>query len=572
MIGTIRKHQNWLWGIIIAATIGTFVVYLTPNQGSGGAGGLFAPKASGVDYGSINGERITSQQFGEAIREATLFYRLRANAWPETEDQRKQVRRLAGQNLVIQSLLKDYKITGTTEAAARMLRELLRVPEGQPVSLESMNKFVETQLKPNGIGWDDVDNFARHQAAQEYLMALFGTSGELVTPKEVEFFYRRENTPMVAEVADFSTSNYLASANPSEADLQDYFTKHEAEYRVPERIVVNYVLFSPTNYTAEADKQMGSNVEERVSEVYRQQGPEAFTNEAGKVMTPTEAQAKIRSELRLSAELNEANLQAHKFLAAMGEGKDDKHPYSPSDLETVAKAKNIPVRTTPPFDERSGTNVLDLPPRAMQVLFAMHDYQPGDPELTNDPGKTALYVLSPLVTRSGAYVVGLSKRIPSQLQPLSAVRDQVVKDFRDAKAETAAKDAAEKFVSAVQVGLAQGKTFDAVCAAQNVKAISLPPFALTTTNLPPGFDRSTFQQLEQTLFQMPVGQVSRLIMTPDGGIVAFLKDRLAVDEAKMSQELPMYVSRMREQREVAAFSEWLGKQMQARYIPAPENN
>ena len=70
MIGTIRRHQKWLWGVIIAATISTFVVYLNPTTkyGGGGSGG----SAPAVDLGSINGEPITLDQLQAAEREAAL--------------------------------------------------------------------------------------------------------------------------------------------------------------------------------------------------------------------------------------------------------------------------------------------------------------------------------------------------------------------------------------------------------------------------------------------------------------------------------------------------------------------
>ncbi len=570
MIGTIRKHQNWLWGLVIAATIISFVVYFSPNQRNGGGGSLFGGPP-GPDLGSVNGEKVTPAEMGAAERQATLFWRIRSGSWPETQEQQKQIRRLAEQNLVIQSLLKEYKITPTTAAAARVLRELLQIPPGQAIAQDKLNQWVQTELGRGGLGWTDLDNFARQQAGQEYLMALFGTSGELITPKEEEFFYRRENQPMAAEVVKFLTSNYVSAAAPSSADLQDHYAKHEAEYRVPERLVINYVPFFPSNYAARADAVLGTNLDERANQVYNQQGPDTFKDESGQVLSLTNALARIKSQLVLYAELGEARKDAIVFLNAFVQGHDDAHPYAVTDLEKLAKERNLPFKTTKPFDARTSTNELNLPPRALQALFSLHDYAPGDPEATNDPEKSALYIQSPLVSETAVYVAGLNKRIPSEVQPFAAVRDQVVKDYREFNATAAAKDAGEKFASAVQVGLAQGKPFDAICAAQGLKPITLPPFALTTTNVPPELDRATFSEVMQSIFPLPTGQSTRFLETADGGVVAYLKDRLPVDEAKMAAEMPMFLARMREQREVAAFSGWLNKQLQLRLVPAPEN-
>ena len=57
--------------------------------------------------------------------------------------------------------------------------------------------------------------------------------------------------------------------------------------------------------------------------------------------------------------------------------------------------------------------------------------------------------------------------------------------------------------------------------------------------------------------------------TPDGGLVAYVKEHLPVDLTKMERDLPFYLARMREQRQVVAFQEWFNRQVQLRLIPPP---
>jgi hypothetical protein len=174
-----------------------------------------------------------------------------------------------------------------------------------------------------------------------------------------------------------------------------------------------------------------------------------------------------------------------------------------------------------------------------------------------------------LLGETNIYIAGLQKRLPSELQSLKAVREQVLKDYRQTKALELAKAAGEQFASAAQLGLTQGKSFDALCAAQNVKPETLAAFALVTTNVPPGMDKTSFQHLEEAAFPVPTEQSSRYIPTTDGGLVAYVKARLPVDEERMRQEMPYYLARMREQRQIAAFQEWLSRQIQLRLIPPP---
>jgi hypothetical protein len=564
MIGTIRRHQKWLWGVIITATIVSFVAYFNPSSRlGGGQGSTFS--SSGPDLGSINGEPITLEQLQSAMREGRLFFRLRSGAWPDPQDRNKQLQNWAEQSLVLQSLMKEYKIVATTDAAARFTKEqLFGVPPGQAMPLDVFNEWIQNDLmRKGGLSLEDLDHFARHQAAQRYLIALFGMTGNLITPKEVEFTYRRENEPMAAEIVSFPTTNFYGATAPSEADLQDYFTKHEAEYRLPDRVQINYVLFEPSNYLAKAAQLLGTNIDDKIDEYYHQQGADAFKDESGQPLAAAAAEAKIKNQMRLSAAMQVAKKEAYDFLAALAEGHDDTHPYTQSDLGKLAQAKGLALKTTEPFDKKNGIKDLELPPKAVDILFSMREDAP------DDPGRSMLYTPSPLTNSTSVLVAGLQKRFPSQLQTLAAVRDQVLKDYRDSKALALAKDAGEKFTGALQVGLTQGKSFDSICAAQNIKPASLPPFALTTTNVPPGLDRASFQQLQETAFTLPDGQISKFIPTPDGGFVAFVKERLPVDEARMQRELPFYLARMREQRQMVAFQEWFSRQLQLRLIPPP---
>jgi hypothetical protein len=560
MIGTIRRHQKWLWGVVIAATILSFTVYLSPSTKYGGGQG--SSSSAAPDLGSINGEPVTPEQFRDAEREADIFYYFRTGVWPNSEEQKKQLVQLAQQSLMLQALMKEYKISATTDAAARFAKQLFRIPPDQSLPLDKFNEWAQNELmRKGGLTVDDFDRFARHQAGQECLVCLFGMSGQLITSKEAEFFYRRENQPMVTEIVSFPTTSFYGATAPTEAELQDYFTKHEADYRLPDRVQINYLAFAASNYTAQADKILGTNVDDKVDAYYHQQGPDAFKDESGQTLSAAAAQARIKEQMRHMAEMQEARKDANAFLLALSEGHDDAHPYAPSDMEKLAKAKGLVVKTTEPFDEKKGCKDLDLPPRALHLLFSLREDAP------DDPGKTMLYVSSPLIGEKEVYGAGLQQRIPSQLQSLAAVRDQVLKDYRESKALALAAEAGEKFASALQVGLMQSQSFDAVCAAQNVKPQSLPFFALTTTNVPPGLDKPSFQQLQEAVFPLPTGQSSKYIAITDGGLVAYVKERLPVDEARMTQELPYYLARMREQRQTAAFSIWLDRQFRLRWTP-----
>ena len=61
MFGTIRKHQQWLWVIIIAAMSVSLVVFFTNSPDP-----RRDPKLTG-EFGSIKGKPVTREQFLDAV-------------------------------------------------------------------------------------------------------------------------------------------------------------------------------------------------------------------------------------------------------------------------------------------------------------------------------------------------------------------------------------------------------------------------------------------------------------------------------------------------------------------------
>ncbi len=367
---------------------------------------------------------------------------------------------------------------------------------------------------------------------------------------------------MVAERVTFPATNYYAFTAPNQQELEDYYNKHQADYRLPDRIQVNYIAFAATNYLTRADKTLGTNLDDRADQVYHQEGPEAFKDDNGKQLSPEDAEAKIKKEIRQYAALTEARKEANAFLNDLSANHDDQHPFTTGDLEQLAKTKDLVVKTTEPFDEKDGSKEIAVPAKALHVLFSLREDDPDDKE------RSLIYAPSPLLGESNAaYVVGLQKRFPSQLQTLAEVHDAVVRDYREAKSMELAKAAGEKFATAAQAGLGEGQSFDAVCAGDNLMPETLPAFTLNTPSIPAMTNRTEFTYLQESAFNLMTGQASKFTPTDDGGYVVYLKERLAVDEAKLKEDLPAYLAKMREQRQVAAFEQWFGREMQLHLVP-----
>jgi hypothetical protein len=554
MTNTFRKHHKTIMWIIIVGTIVSFVYFLSPTARNSGSMGVSRPA---ISHGSINGESITQQQFDGAMREARLLYRFYQGHWPTVKEEESQaMTNTAYQRLFIQGELKQMNLEVTPEAEARYTRGMFGVPEGTPFPQEKFNDFVKRDLNQEGhVALDDFDRFVQGEVGQQLLRSLFGMTGELISQKEAEFFFRRDNETMGVELVRLPLTNYEAKVTFTPQEIADYYTNHQAAYRLPEREQVNYIRFDMTNYMALASNILAgmTNLDAQIEMNYESADPASFKDEAGAPLTPEAAKAKIKESFKKQVAAKAAQTNVTDLTTRLFEGHSKEKPVSKEDMQSLAATNGLTVVTTEPFDAQNPPPDLALAPKAVAFLFQL---EIGDP--------TDQYQILP--GTNGFYLVGLEKKYPSEDQPLESVRAKVTEDYRAEKAMELIKVAGANIESAVKNGLARGQSFEAICAAQEVKVETLTPFAAVTTSIPEMTDKQEFEYLVRIVYELPAGQSSPFAPTPSGGFLAYVKSRTPVEEAIVQRDIPTFLERFRKQRQDAAYQEWMMREFEAHVV------
>ena len=98
----------------------------------------------------------------------------------------------------------------------------------------------------------------------------------------------------------------------------------------------------------------------------------------------------------------------------------------------------------------------------------------------------------------------------------------------------------------------------------------LPPFSLSTRELPEVGDRAILSLLKQAAFTTPVGKTSNFEETGSGGFIVYVQSRLPIDRPRMNYELPQYAASLRRERQNEAFGQWVNLEAnrQLRNTPA----
>ena len=543
MFQDIRRHQKWLWVVISSAVIISFVVYFNPNQKyrSGDAGGSTA-------VGTIYGAPLERTEYVAAYQEAELRYLFSYGEWPGRDQVSRQMRpveRETRNRLVLVRKLTDYNIQVPDSSAAAWIAEAFAGKDNKVFRKEDLNLFVQNNLTPRGLQVEDFYRFARHEVGIQHLINVAGLAGRLVTPQEAEVSYRAENEQLETQVVLFSVSNYLAQVKIDATALAGFYTNQAANYRVPERAQVSYVTFGASNYFAQADQRIAqeTNLNQRINEIYLQRGTNYYTGTNGLPLAAEAAKAKIKMEVRTSFALIEARRVATDFATKLLDMPEKK---AVANLQKLATENGLLVLNSEAFPQESGPRSLKVPARFGTTVFQL---------TTDEP-----LIEEPVVGEDAVYVVGLKARFLSELPALEGIKARVTEDFRRSLAQSSARSAGMAFAAAATNGLAQGKTFQALCTQLGATAFKLSPFSQTTQSVPELDFRQDLSSIKNVAFSLNTNQASGFNASRDGGFVVHLVKQLPASESLLKTELPAYLTNLRKSRQQEAFYDWLQKE------------
>ncbi len=535
MIGTIRKHQTWLWAIIITLTIISFVVFFSPYSKMNNT------RRGPVNLGSINGESVSEEDFINARTEVYLRTYFTTGRWPDEEAKKTggQIDRDTYQWLLLIQKQEQLGIRVSADVAAQAARAMMS--QFQRGGITSPEMFIRQVLQPQGIQLGDLERFVRHYMGVQELISTVALSGKLVTPQEARDLFKREHEELAAQAVFFTASNYLARVTVLPDALAQFYSNRLAAYRIPDRVQVSYVRFDLTNYLPEANQELArmTNLDQPIDEAYRRGGTN-FLREA-KAQSLEEAKVKLRDGERKRFEAQMARKKAADFATPLF----DADPMRAGDLDKLAKAKGLAVKITAPFDRDEGPRDLAVARDFAQKAFTR---TPDDP------------FAGPILGETAAYVIALNKKLPSEIPTLDQIRDQVVADYKFSQALALARKAGMDFYQTMTNGLAQGKTLPGLCVSAKLQLVDLPPFSISTRDLPEAEDHLPLNQFKQLAFTTPPGKVSNFQATSEGGLILYVKAKLPLDEAKMSASLPAFVNAVRQSRQNEAFNDWFRKE------------
>jgi peptidyl-prolyl cis-trans isomerase D len=193
---------------------------------------------------TVNGEKIGQQEFEEAMEQQRQRIREMAgnNFDPAFFDQ-PEIKRSVLEGLVTQRVLSlDAKQAGLMPSEEQIAQILINIGAFQKDGKFDRATY-EAALKARGMNWQVFENRLRQDIATRLLTDGYAQHGYAATTVAGALARLNEQQRVVA-LATLTPEAFSKQVRVSDADIAGYYEQHADDFRLAERVNLEYVMFS----------------------------------------------------------------------------------------------------------------------------------------------------------------------------------------------------------------------------------------------------------------------------------------------------------------------------------------
>ena len=406
MLHLIRTKQKSLivriiFWVIIAAFVGT--VFLVWGRGSD-----TGPTANAAAL-QVNDAKITYEEYQSAYSNLYTLYQgiYKESFTPQLESQlnlrQQAIDQLIGQALMMQEAEKS----GFEINEDDLISSIATYPAFQVDGQFNRDRYIQV-LNYERISPEQFEAGQRSQLLVDKLREQL-QQNVTTTPEEIEKAYRAENDKINLNFVRLLPATFENKVDVNDEALQTYFTAHQEDFRLPEKIALRYLQFDPARY----EKEINTFSDEDLDRYYRRNIDLYEIKEQAKashiLIKVDKAADPTQKEVRRSL--------AASILQQLNEGED---------FATLARTKSD--------DPGSAAKGGDLGYFGRGTMVAPFD----NAVFNMTPGDTSELV----ETDFGYHIIKLEEYIEPGFKPLAEALDDVKKGLRSEKARQLAYEKA----------------------------------------------------------------------------------------------------------------------------------
>ncbi len=541
--------------------------------------------------GKIDGQKITIQEFQQAVQNVYLQERENSGSEPD-EARMAQIRDQVWDQMVQRVLFvkqirkRDIRITDQevylyiTQQPQSLPPAISQNPNFMTDGKFDMAKYQQALNNPQ-IDWTPIEQYVREVLPFQRLQSII-TASVMVTEEEVKADYLDKNQGAKIQYLLVPTTAFVKdSVQASETDIRNYYEQHKEDFRIEERRKLNYVLF-PTAPTASDSQKVVDLADEIKSEAQSgddfatladeySEDPSVRSNHGDLGYFERDRMVKEFSEAAFSGKPGEivgpviTNFGVHiiKIIDKKKEnGQELVHAahillkFEPSalTLETEQNLANNFMETAKEEGYKTAADNFKYEVRQTPE-FTDNNYVPGFGQMRGTVEWTFREkqgTISPVHRTPQGYVIfEIAEVLPAGFRPLDEVKQLCKSRVEQEKR----KQLAENYAQIVQDKLSQDQTFAQISGGDDSKQVLYDSTNSFTRSQPsPQIGRAP--EVIAAAFALPPGVVSGMLDTDRGYYFVKVLDRTPFKEEDYKTQRESIRMRLLNQKSQQFFSEW----------------
>jgi peptidyl-prolyl cis-trans isomerase D len=416
MLDIMRKKKNSIiikivFVVIVLSFIGTmFLVWGEGRSGMGGSTGYAA---------KVDGKKITLEEYQNSYqRIRNVYQQIYGQSLPPELEKVLGLKKVALDTLIDNRLiLKESKSMGITVTKDEVAASIAALPTFQKDGAFSFDLYQQL-LKSNRMTPTDFEDGQKLELTLKKARQAVKDK-VVVSDEDALAQFKKENDRIDLEYVAYAPADVLGEVKLTEAELNEYLQKNQAEFKTPERVAISYILLDPSVQAAKL------TVTEEEIQTYYQKNIDKYQGKDGiQPLKDVKDRAKADA-LRQKAAKQSFELAADTLYKNIKSG----------DLGLVAGQLGLKIQETPLFTIVAPVAALAGEAAVLKKAFELK------------PGELG----GPVETAKGVYIIKVKERKDSVVPPLAEIKAAVETKARAVKATELARkkaeDAAKQFVA-----------------------------------------------------------------------------------------------------------------------------
>ena len=521
MISNFNKliQSKIVWGLFIGLVVFAFVAMdmATPDNNS--------PKKNNVVVGKVFNDEVKYNELMRSFYSTSLDYTLRSGQELRMTDQVEQeLTNAAWERIAVLKEANNQEYSVSNDEIIERIKDIIRyVSQSDQYNPEIYDAFVNNFLPRYGMNAKDFDLFIKETLVIEKILEDIDENLLFIDEAEIKETFHNLNDLLSVQYALIERKGFNSSPI-SEEENYSFYTKNIEEFRVPEKISVDYIKFQITDYTNSI------TVTPNMIETSYSNNLDRFKldskNEEISYKSIEYVSEEIKTQLLMLLARDAATAKAYDFVADISD--------SSKNFSDVAKDLGIPISTSKSFSINDQVEQNETSQRFNEIAFNL--------DLTPEN-----YFSDPIVEANNVYVLALREKFDSFVPNYEDISKEVNNAAQFEADNNEYADFTHSLFLEIQSKITDGMSFNEAISSHKLDVVNCDIFSLSKP-LEGNFSREIMSQM----YNAQEGFVTA-INSAEGVIISYLLKREMDKNSILDDQRQEITAQLRQQKTLELF-------------------